>query len=199
MFKPETREYRSFTSFQAIENKSDNPAYHVHGRAVVFEQPTCLFEYEGIKYYEVIDRNAFAFCDMSDVIMNYNHGGKPVARLRNKTLALNITHDGVDVDAYLAGTHEGRNLYEEINGGYIDKMSWAFIVDENGGDTYDPETHTRRILRVKKLYDVAAVDFPAYEQTSLSARRSYMEEHIKDFARLESEQRRKKLIIMSLC
>lgn len=199
MFKPEMREYRTFTSFQAIENKTESPAYQVRGRAVVFEQPTCLFENDGIKYYEVVDRNAFAFCDMSDVIMNYNHGGKPVARLRNKTLALDLSSEGLDVSAYLAGTQEGRNLYEEINGGYIDKMSWAFIIDENGGDTYDAETHTRRILRVKKLFDVSAVDFPAYEQTSLSARKSFMEEHIKDFARLESEQRRKKLIIMSLC
>ena len=65
-------------------------------------------------------------------------------------------------------THlEGRRLYEEIKGGYIDKMSFAFVVSE---DSYDRDTHTRRILGIKRLYDVAAVDIPAYDATSISAR-----------------------------
>lgn len=58
----------------------------MRGTAVVFDTPTVLFEYDGVKYSEVIDRNAFDECDMSDVIFNYNHGGKVVARLRNKRL-----------------------------------------------------------------------------------------------------------------
>ena len=72
-----------------------------------------IYEYEGIKYFEIIDRHAFDNCDMSDVIMNYNHGGKVVARLRNKTLVLNFNGNQVEIDAYLGGTQEGRNLYEE--------------------------------------------------------------------------------------
>ena len=75
----------------------------------------------------MIDRHAFDGCDMSDVIMNYNHGGKVVARLRNKTLSLNITDRGVDMEADLSGTAAGRDLYEEIDGGYIDKMSFFVL------------------------------------------------------------------------
>lgn len=194
-FKPGEREYRAFSNVLAVppENEQDPPAYQVKGRAVVFDSPTCLAEFDGIKYYEVIDRNAFINCDMSDVIMNYNHGGKVVARLKNNTLKLDFSDEGLDITANLSGTEEGRKLYEEIRGGYIDKMSFAFTVADDG-EEYDVETHTRKVKRIKKLYDVSAVDLPAYEETSLSARKSIEEEHSKEFKRLDFERRRKLLI-----
>lgn len=196
-FKPNEREYRAFSSMAALPNDDTAPAYQVKGRAVVFDTPTLMFEYEGIKYYEVIDRNAFIGCDMSDVIMNYNHGGKVVARLKNKTLKLDFSGDGLDITADLSGTDEGRKLYEEVRGGYIDKMSFAFTVPEDG-EEYDPDTHTRRVTKIKKLYDVSAVDIPAYEETSLSARKSFETECAKEFERLEYERRRKQLIAETL-
>ena len=73
MFNPNERQYRSFVTVSAIPNDDKAPAYQVKGRAVVFDSPTCLFEFDGVKYFEIIDRNAFNECDMSDVIMNYNH------------------------------------------------------------------------------------------------------------------------------
>ena len=196
-FKPTEREYRAFNSMAALPNDDIAPAYQVKGRAVVFDTPTLMFEYEGIKYYEIIDRNAFIGCDMSDVIMNYNHHGKVVARLKNNTLKLDFTNEGLDVTANLSGTDEGRKLYEEVRGGYIDKMSFAFTVPEDG-EEYDPDTHTRRVTKIKKLYDVSAVDIPAYEETSLSARKSFETECAKEFERLENERRRKQLIAETL-
>lgn len=142
------REYRALQDFSLIPREGENDAYRVRGTAVVFDSPTCLYEYDGVKYYEVIDRHAFDGCDMSDVIMNYNHGGKVVARLRNKTLSLNITDRGVDMEADLSGTAAGRDLYEEIDGGYIDKMSFSFSVRES---KYDNVTHTRTITKIRKL------------------------------------------------
>lgn len=197
-YKPDEREYRAFTNFAPIPPKNENepPAYQVRGRAVVFDSPTCLAEFDGVKYFEVIDRNAFINCDISDVIMNYNHSGKVVARIKNNTLKLEFTDEGLDIIADLSGTDEGRKLYEEIRGGYIDKMSFAFTV-AGDGEEYDADTHTRKVKRIKKLYDVAAVDLPAYEQTSLTARKSFEEEHKKDFERLELERRRKELIALT--
>lgn len=182
------REYRAFSNFEL--RKGDNEELIVHGVPIVFNQPTMIYEYEGIKYFEIIDRHAFDNCDMSDVIMNYNHGGKVVARLRNKTLVLNFNENQVEIDAYLGGTQEGRNLYEEIQGGYIDKMSFAFVVDVNG-DEYDSLTHTRTIKHIKKLYDVSAVDIPAYDQTSISARSYFEEEYSKELRTMELDRLRK--------
>ncbi len=188
------REYRSLQDFSLVPREEGSEEYRVKGAAVVFNTPTVLYECDGVKYCEIIDRHAFDGCDLSDVIFNYNHGGKVVARLRNKTLALHVTERGLEVEADLSGTQAGRELYEEIDGGYIDKMSFSFSVREA---KYDSVTHTRTITKVKKLYDVSAVDIPAYEETSISARSFFTEEHGKELAALEQARRRKKIIALT--
>ena len=155
------RFYRSF------EIRADESELKVEGYAATFEQETVMYEFDGIEYKEVIDRNAFSQSQMADVVLNFNHGGKPVARTKNGTLSLDIDSVGLKVRADLSGTEEGRKLYEEIKGGYIDKMSFAFTVSN---EEYDKLTRTRRITGIKRLYDVAAVDLPAYDTTTISAR-----------------------------
>lgn len=190
----EGREYRALQDFSLVHHEEGSEEYRVKGTAVVFDTPTVIAEYDGIKYCEVIDRHAFDECDLSDVIMNYNHAGKVVARLRNKTLALDINERGVDIEANLGGTTAGRELYEEIDGGYVDKMSFSFTVREA---KYDSTTHTRTITKVKKLYDVSAVDIPAYNETSIAARSFFAVEHEKELAALEQVRRRKRLIALT--
>ena len=185
------REYRALQDLSLVPREGEADAYKVRGTAIVFDTPTCIFEVDGVKYYEVIDRHALDGCDLSDVIMNYNHGGKVVARLRNKTLVLTITDRGLDLEADLSGTAAGRDLYEEIDGGYIDKMSFSFVVR---AAEYDAATHTRRITKIRKLYDVSAVDIPAYEETSLSARSFFEVEHSKEVKALEQAARRRRLL-----
>ena len=171
----ENRMYRIFSNLktrsETIENEEQGKQEEmiVEGQAVTFEQETVLFKCGDTEYKEIIDRNAFNECDMQDVIFNYNHGGKVVARTRNKTLELFIDSTGLNIRARLDGTEEGRKLYEEIKGGYIDRMSFCFTIEE---ESYNQETHTWRVLKIDKLYDVSAVDIPAYDTTSLSARSS---------------------------
>ena len=190
------REIRTFSSFELKEYRDEENSErqdYVHGVPVVFNTPTCLYEYEGIKFYEQIDRHAFDNCDMSDVIFNYNHGGRVAARIRNNTLKLSINDVCMEMDAFLGGTEYGRNLLEDIRGGYIDKMSFAFVVAEDG-DEYDPATHTRTITKIKKLYDVSAVDIPAYDTTSISARSFFEVEYEKEKRALEQARFREMCI-----
>ncbi len=169
------RMYRTFTNLQVRqeqvsgENGQEQQEMIVEGQAVTFEKETVLFKCGDTEYKEIIDRNAFSEADMSDVIFNYNHGGKVVARTRNKTLELYIDSNGLNMKARLDGTEEGRKLYEEIKGGYIDRMSFSFTIKE---ESYNQEKHLWRVLKVDKLYDVSAVDIPAYDTTSISARNS---------------------------
>lgn len=84
---------------------------------------------------------------------------------------------GLFVAADLSRTDLARGLYQDISAGMITKMSWAFTVAE---ESYDRETHTRTILKIKKVYDVSAVSIPANNDTEISARafasRSYERE-----------------------
>ncbi len=195
------RMYRIFTNLQVRSEQidgEDGPKEEmiVEGQAVTFEKETVLFKCGDTEYKEVIDRNAFAEADMSDVIFNYNHGGKVVARTRNKTLELYLDSNGLNIKARLDGTEEGRSLYEEIKGGYIDRMSFCFTIKE---ESYNQETHTWRVLKVDKLYDVSAVDIPAYDTTSISARSSRFavaerEQKALERAQLQKERSKKLLL-----
>ena len=126
-----------------------------------------LYEIDGIKYYEKIDRNALEGADISDVIMQYDHQGKVLARLSNGTLGIEPTEKGLFIYADLSKSQEARELYEEIKNGLVTKMSWAFTVAD---EEYDKETRTRIIKRIKKVYDVSAVSIPANDGTIISAR-----------------------------
>lgn len=141
----------------------------VEGYAIVFDSPTVIWEYNGIEYKEVIARGALDGADMSDIPFKYNHSDDVMvmARTRNGTLVTMIDDKGLLIRANLANTSSGRDLYELIKRKDIDKMSFAFTVT---AEAYDESTHTRTINKIKKLYDVAAVDLPAYEDTSISAR-----------------------------
>jgi HK97 family phage prohead protease len=159
------REYRSFAEFRLAEEGEDGS--WVEGYAAVFESPTVLYEFDGVQYKETIERSAFDSADLRDVILNYNHDGKVVARTRNKTLQLAVDDRGLFVRARLDGTEEGRRLFEEIQGGYLDKMSFAFSIAE---EEFDKQSRTRSIKKIQRLYDVSVVSLPAYDDTSISAR-----------------------------
>ena len=195
------RMYRTFSNLKVRNETLEKDGTQieemiVEGVAVAFEKETVLFKCGDTEYKEVIDRNAFSEADMTDVIFNYNHGGKVVARTRNKTLELYIDANGLNIKARLDGTEEGRKLYEEIKGGYIDRMSFCFTVKE---ESYNQEEHLWRALKIDKLYDVSAVDIPAYDTTSISARSSRLavaerEQKALDRAKLQKERSKKLLI-----
>ena len=152
--------------------------FYVEGYATTFDAPYLLYEFEdGTKIYERIDAHALDGADMSDVIMQYDHAGRVFARQSNKTLILVPDHKGLLVAADLGRTDLARGLYQDIEAGMINKMSWGFTVAE---ESYDRQTHTRTILRIKKVYDVSAVSIPANSGTEISARafadRSYEQE-----------------------
>ena len=153
----------------------------VEGRAIVYDSPTVMYEIDGIKYYEVIQRGALEGADLRDVPFKYNHSDSVMvmARTRNKTLELIPDDKGLLIRAKLANTTAGRDLYELIRRGDIDKMSFAFSVAE---DSYDRDTRTRKIIKFKRIWDVSAVDTPAYSDTFIAAR-SYFE------AQAEAERR----------
>ena len=168
---------------RAVDTEDGSQELWVEGYASKFDSETVLWESGGIEYKEMICTGAFDSCKMDDVIFNYNHSGKVMARTRNKTLQLSVDNQGLFIRARLDGTEEGRKLYEEIQGGYIDRMSFAFTISE---ESYDKDNHMWKVRSIKRLYDVSAVDIPAYDDTSISARKNFILE-----AEAQEERERK--------
>lgn len=149
------------------QEKRIDSEFYVEGLATTFDSPYLLYEWDGVKYYEIIARSALEGADMSDVIMQYNHAGKVLARQSNGTLGIEPLDQGLFIFADLSKSRAAKDMYEEIANGLITKMSWAFTVLE---DSYNKETRTRTILKIKKVYDISAVSYPANSGTEISAR-----------------------------
>lgn len=170
------QQYRNM-ELRAISDKDDKKEYRVSGYSTMFNQPFVLYrdKWDGqeIEVREQVDSHAFDEADMSDVIFNLNHEGRVFARLSNNTLKLNIEEKGLHVDAYLGGTEEGRKIHEEIEGGYLTKMSYRFSVEDDKWEEFtegDKRVYLRTITKMRKLYDVSVVSIPADDHTSISAR-----------------------------
>lgn len=151
---------------KAAEKRLESDHY-VEGYATTFDDPYVLYEYDGIKYREQIDRHALEGADLSDVIMQYDHAGRVLARNSNGTLLLEPDERGFFIAADLSKSEAARSMYEEISSGLVTRMSWAFRVEK---DAYDRATRTRTILKIAKVYDVSAVSMPANPSTEISAR-----------------------------
>lgn len=186
-------QFRDFrlTKIETRKNEEEKQELVLEGIACTFDQETVL--YKG-KYYECREKiasGAFDNCDMTDVIFNYNHCGRVYARTRNKSLELSVKDDGLHMKAILMPEDNGHSeLYRDIQSGLIDKMSFAFHVKESSYEYIEradePNIEIRTITEIDKLYDVSAVDIPAYDTTSISARGAFDAER----ERREAESRK---------
>lgn len=163
----ETREYRRALEFRAAEEGE----YIVEGYATTFNDPYVMYSVDGIDYFEEVDRAAFEGANMNDVIFQFDHEGMVYARQKNGTLMLTVDDHGLHVRADLSKTAAAREMYEAIRAGLVSEMSFAFTIAE---DSYNNESRTRTIRKIKKVYDVSAVSIPANPSTEISAR-SYVE------------------------
>ena len=150
-------------NLEARNTEEDKDSMVIEGYAVVFDSPATH------GFTEIIDKDAFNGCDMKDVCMKYNHDDshRILARTRNGSLRLQIDDKGLFVHAELIDTTSNRDIYKMIQAGLLDKMSFAFTVEE---EKWDIATDTRTILRIDKLFDVSVVDTPFYDTTSIYAR-----------------------------
>lgn len=183
----EGRQYRNI-EVRSLETKDDEKI--VEGYATTYNDPYTLWSESDYEVKEQVDPHAFDNADVSDVIMQYDHQGRVFARTGNGTLELKSDDHGLKIRANLGGTEMGRQLYEEIKGGYTTKMSFGFTVKTDERLVTEEEKKTtvlRTIKEIGKLYDVSAVSLPANDATSISVR-SYGEGVI---AELTEENRKR--------
>ena len=172
--KIDSREYRKIDAAQMETRTEEDGRKIVEGYATTFNQPYELMRAKDMIVTEQVDPEAFSETDMSDTIMQYDHTGRVFARVKNGTLRLEPDAHGLKVIADLGGTEIGRQLYEEIRGGYTDKMSFGFTVTgDKRTRSKDADGNTvilRTITKVGRLFDVSAVSLPANDATEISSR-----------------------------
>lgn len=158
---------RSFSEYRA-ESTGDGTG-HITGVPIVFEQPTDI----GGWFEETIARGAISEDVLRDVAFFYNHdlNTKPLARTRTGKLQFTIENDGVHMDSEVnLKRSDSNDLYLAIQDGDIDGMSFMFRVEADEWTDLDTDYPKRRITKIGYVQEVSAVNYPAYDGTSINAR-----------------------------
>ncbi len=178
------------SELRALQENDDEMI--IEGYAAVFETETDLGWCK-----EIISRDAFNNCNMSDCVMKYNHNDNCLilARTRNKSLELLVDNKGLKIRAKLIDTTQNRDIYKMIKAGLLDKMSFAFSVKKQ---EWDYENDIRRITEISQLFDVSVVDVPAYDNTEIYARSKEKYQEEKDKYINEKTEKEKLKLLLSL-
>ncbi|MBS6561984.1 MAG: HK97 family phage prohead protease [Staphylococcus sp.] len=149
----------------------------IEGYPIVFNERTAIGGY----FYEEIDPHALDNADLSDIkfLINHDNTMVPVARHRRGkrcTMDIKVDKIGLAINAKVdkENNSDAKKLCSAIERGDIEDMSFCFGIEiEDGGDSWfdiDTEMPVRRIMKIRKVYEVSAVNDGAYPQTSINAR-----------------------------
>lgn len=166
------KEIRTF-NFEVRAEQDEQHGNILTGRPIVYDARTDLGWYD-----EIIENGALTDTDLRDVrfLVNHNTDMIPLARSRNNnansTMQMSVDDEGmaIRVDLDIENNAEAKSLYSAVERGDIDGMSFMFTVDGDKWDDIDSDHPTRTITKIQRVLEVSAVTFPAYQQTSISAR-----------------------------
>lgn len=170
--------------FEIRAKKDEKRGNIIIGRPIVYDSKTDI----GGFFAEIIERGALKKADLEDVrfLVNHDQSKIPLARSRkntkNSTMQLTVDDDGMEIQVELdtENNTEARNLYSAIERGDITGMSFLFGVEDEEWEDLDSDYPTRHIKAISTVVEVSAVTFPAYEDTSITAR----DKSVVDTARL---------------
>jgi len=158
-------ERRTFTVRDVEARQAEDGTMRLRGYAAVFNEASVP-----LPFIETIAPGAFrkTLMETPDVRLLINHSGLPLARTKNGTLTLTEDDRGLYMDATIADTSEGRDLYKLVERGDVDQMSFAFRVIRQ---KYNDDRSQRTLTEVSLADgDVSVVTYPAYPTTSVEAR-----------------------------
>lgn len=114
----------------------------------------------------------------------FNHNQDLIlGRTQNKTLELEEVDGGLSSRTYLIDTTHGENCRKDVQHGNITQMSYAFTVLDEVWEVIEWE-NIRTIILLKRIFDTSPVTYPAFPQTSISARQGLLGRTEMDFDRL---------------
>lgn len=166
------KEIRAFT-FEVRADQNEEHGHFLSGRPIVYDARTDLGWCD-----EIIENGALEGADLKDVrfLINHNTDMIPLARSRNNnensTMQMVVDENGMEirVDLDIENNTEAKSLYSAVERGDLDGMSFMFTVDSDKWEDVESDHPTRTITKLGKIFEVSAVTFPAYEQTSITAR-----------------------------
>ena len=150
------------------ENNKETGLYEIEGQAALYNSTADIGWFT-----EEILPGAFDDVTGDDVRCLFNHDPNLIlARSKEGkgTLELILTDTGLDYRYTTPDISYARDLQKSIELGNVDKSSFSFRIEKETWIEKEGQPDHRQIVKFSKLYDVAPVTFPAYNDTSVSKR-----------------------------
>lgn len=162
--KKDIRTYSGNLEVRAAEDGS----MKIDGYASVFNSRSELLGW----YYEYIEEGFFDDVLKDDVRALFNHDANYVlGRTVSNTLSLSVDNTGLRYSIDLPNTSFAKDLCESMKRGDISQSSFGFVVGLDRWEYDDKnDIYIRYLVKAERLFDVSPVTYPAYTQTSSTAR-----------------------------
>lgn len=159
-------EYRSIKFETRVEEKQEGGKKLVlRGYPILFNTETKIYDFWYGEIRETILPTALEGTDLTDVYLITGHNIEPdkVLGRNGVNMRMEVDETGLFFECELPNTQLARDIYNLVESGLVDGMSFGFRCS----DEVNQETLTRTITHIDELYEVTITPFPAYKEASV--------------------------------
>lgn len=185
------RDFRSVEfRTEAREAENGRKELVIRGYPILFNTPTKVWDFWYDEITEIILPQALDGVDLRNVFLLYGHDMNRVLGRTGKNLRLEVDETGLFMECVMPNTQEARDLYNLIEAGIVDGMSfWLRTYDQ-----VNPSTLKRTVTKIEELPEVTITAFPAYKETVVIAMEEERQKALREqreMARLVEEEIKK--------
>lgn len=177
-------EYRTCKIETRVDEKQEGGKKLVlRGYPILFNTETNIYDFWYGEVRETILPTALNGTDLTDVYLITGHNIEPdkVLGRNNVNMRMEVDDTGLFFECQLPNTQLARDIYNLIEEGIVDGMSFGFTCSDEVNET----TKTRTITHIDELFEVTITPFPAYKEASVIVQKQRTQE---EKERQEKEQ-----------
>lgn len=149
-----------------VEDKQENGKKLVlRGYPILFNTEAEIWDWWYGKITEIILPTALDNTDLSSVFLLGGHNPDNLLGKTGVNMRVEIDDVGLFFECELPNTQIARDIYNLVEIGILDGMSFGFRCS----DEVNPETKKRTITQIDELYEITITPFPAYKEASVVA------------------------------
>lgn len=179
-------EYRTCKIETRVDEKQEGGKKLVlRGYPILFNTETNIYDFWYGEIRETILPTALNGTDLTDVYLITGHNIEPdkVLGRNNVNMRMEIDNTGLFFECQLPNTQLARDIYNLIEEGIVDGMSFGFTCSDEVNET----TKTRTITHIDELFEVTITPFPAYKEASVIVQKQRTKEEQEKFAKEQEE------------
>lgn len=179
-------EYRTCKIETRVDEKQEGGKKLVlRGYPILFNTETNIYDFWYGEIRETILPTALNGTDLTDVYLITGHNIEPdkVLGRNNVNMRMEVDDTGLFFECQLPNTQLARDIYNLIEEGIVDGMSFGFTCSDEVNET----TKTRTITHIDELFEVTITPFPAYKEASVIVQKQRTKEEQEKFAKEQEE------------